>query len=72
VGLEAHFLEKTGLLLFPRFPLLLVLLVLELRVVEDLADRRIRLRSYLDEIEAALSRYRQGFADGLDAYLRAV
>ena len=70
--LEAHFLEKARLLLLARFPLLLILLVLELRVVEDFADRRIRLRGYLDQIEAALTSYRQGFADGFDAYLRAV
>jgi hypothetical protein len=70
--LEAHFLEQTRLLLLARLPLLLVLLVLELRVVEDLADRRIRLRGDLDEIESLLAGQGQGFSDRFDADLSAV
>jgi hypothetical protein len=70
--LEAHFLEHPRLLLAARLPDFLLLLVTVLRVVQDLADRRTRLRSDLDEVLAPLAGQGQRFRERLDADLRPV
>ena len=69
VRLEAHFLQQPRFLLAARFPDLFLLFVAELRVVQDLADRRSGLRRYLDEIPPPAACQGQGFREGFDAKL---
>jgi len=54
LGPELHFLELDDRLLLLRLVRLLLGLVLELAVVHDLADRRLRHRRDLDQVEAEL------------------
>src|SRR5262249_32906617 len=54
-GAELHLLDHDHLLLLLRLALLLLLLELVLPIVHDLADRRVRGRRDLDEIEGFFS-----------------
>ncbi len=62
------FFDLDDLLIFARFSLLLLLLVLEFAVVQDFADRRLRIGGDLDKVETRVSRSLQGvkFADDSD------
>ena len=65
--LEAHFLQQSRLLLAASLPDLFLLFVAELRVVQDLADRRSGLRRDLDEIPPPAACQGQGFRESFDA-----
>ena len=69
---ELHFLELDHDLLLLGLVLLLLLEVLELAVVHDLADRRLRHRADLDEVDPELLRARQRLLDRKHAELLAV
>jgi hypothetical protein len=70
--LESNFLQQPRLLLAAGFPDFLVLLVTVLRIVQNLADRWIGLRSDLDQILAPGARQSESFRESLDTYLRSV
>src|SRR5262249_33743310 len=67
--LEAHFAQYDLLLVLVRLSLFLRLLVLELAVIKDAADRGVRVRRDLDEIEACVARHFERLLDGDDADL---
>ena len=69
---ELDLADRDLLLVLARGLLLLGLLVLVLRVVEDAADGRARLGSDLDEVEVALLRVAQRLVGAHDADLLAV
>src|SRR5215468_2878825 len=69
LGTELHFLEMNDVLFLARDALALRLLVLELSVVHDAADRWARGRRNLDQIESPLLRHGQRVARGDDANL---
>ena len=60
------------LLVLARGLLLLVLLVLVLRVVQDAADRRLGIGRHLDEVEVAILSLTQGVLGAHDPHLLAV
>ena len=69
---ELHLLDDRERLVAACLPGLLGALVLELAVVHELADRRARGRSDLDEVEVGLLGEPQGVLDAHDADLLAV
>ena len=72
LGSELHFLDlDLGLVLTSSLGLH-GLLVLELTVVHDLADRRLRVGSDLDQVETLIVGDALGIADGEQAELRAI
>lgn len=72
LGSELHFLDlDLGLVLTSSLGLH-GLLVLELTVVHDLADRRLRVGSDLDQVETLIVSDALGIADGEQAELRAI
>ena len=64
---KLHLLDDHVRLVATRLASLLGVLVLELAVVHELADRRSRGRRHLDEIEVGLLRESQGVVDADDA-----
>src|SRR5204862_6714210 len=69
LGPELHFLELDDRLLLLGLVGLLLRLVLELAVVHDLADRRLRHRRDLDQVEAILCCFGEGYFEGQDTEL---
>jgi hypothetical protein len=69
---ELHFLELDHLLALLGFVQLLLLFVLELAEVHDLADRRVRLRVHLDEVEVGFARDALGLRGRDDTELVAL
>ena len=67
-----HFLDDDVGRLLTRFLASLLLLVLVAPEVHDLADRRLGVRSNLDQIQLRLARKRQGLREGSHAELLAV
>src|SRR5687768_3109973 len=68
-GAELHLLDDDHLLLLLGLGLLLLLLEEELAVIHDLADRRIRRRRDLHEVEVLLPGHLVGLGDGDDSNL---
>src|SRR5438105_4737188 len=66
---DLHFLELHHRLLLLRLAGFLLRLVLELAVVHDLADRRLRHRRDLDQVEAVFSCFGEGCLEGQDTQL---
>src|SRR5918992_1292290 len=69
---ELDLLDLDPSLPFPRFLLSDCPLVLELAVVHDPADRRIRLRGYLDQVQILLLRTPESVLSGHDPDLRPI
>ena len=67
---ELHLLDGDVGRLLPRFLGLLRLLVAELAVIHDPADRRVGQRGHFDEVEIELSGQREGIGQRLDPELR--
>jgi hypothetical protein len=67
-----HLLYGDGAGFFPGFLVALLEFVKELRVIEDLADRRVRCGRDLDEIELNFSGERQCLGQGFDSQLGSV
>src|SRR5436305_7498775 len=72
VGAELDLFEMDDLLLLLRYVRLLLLLVEELAEVHDAADRRLRRRRHLHQVEGLLLCPPQRLFDRHDARLRAV
>lgn len=68
---NSDFLELNDMLVAPRFPFLTALLVPELPVVHQSADRRDRVGRHLDEIQASLARHVKRLTSLHDSDLRA-
>jgi hypothetical protein len=69
---QPDLLHKHGLLVLARFPVLLLLLVLEPAIVHEPADRRHGGRRYFDQIEAPFTCDAQRFVGGEHAKLAAL
>jgi hypothetical protein len=73
VDVRAHLdlLDLDDLLLLALLGGLLLVLILQLAQIEDLADRRFRVRRDFDEVETRLFGKRQSFIGGNDAEILA-
>ena len=69
LGSQLLFLDDGLLLVLARLARLLSRLVLELAVVHDLADRRLGVRGYFDEVEIGVRGDAECIFDAHDAYL---
>lgn len=71
-GPELDLLDLDGALLLARLVLFLLILVFELAVIEKLADRRVAVGRYRDQIQAFFGGLRNGFGGGENSEDRTV